>query len=60
MNHLDACIYCKGQRPKNKRQARRLRDTRANLARELALYRALGRSNEPTIGTNVPLTPDKA
>lgn len=40
-NDLDACIYCKHQRPKNRAQAKRLKDTRANRAREDATYKAL-------------------
>lgn len=40
-NALKARVYCHGQQPKNTVQACRLRDTRANRARELGLYRAL-------------------
>lgn len=40
-NDLDACIYCKGQEPKNRAQRKRLKDTPRNRNRELSLYRAL-------------------
>ena len=43
MNTLDACIYCKEQKPRNRRQARRLKDTRVNRNRERALYRFLSK-----------------
>lgn len=44
LNHLDSCLYCPGSRPRNRAQAKRLRDTRANQARELSLFLAIGRA----------------
>lgn len=40
-NDLQSCIYCKDQQPKNKEQARRLKDTRANRKREIAIWNIL-------------------
>jgi len=48
MNKLEACIYCKGSSPKNKRMAKRLQDTRSNRAREVSLYRFLSRGGSDT------------
>lgn len=43
MASLENCVYCPGERPRNKRKAKRLRDTRANRQRENSLYRAIGK-----------------
>ena len=49
MTYLDACLYCPGSLPRNKRQAKRLRDTRQNRARELSLFDYLTRTYGTTI-----------
>jgi len=46
LNTLEACIYCPGQHCRDKRRARRLRDTRANRQREMALWTRITREME--------------
>lgn len=41
MSDLDACMYCPGEQPRNRKLAKRLRDTRQNRNREESLWRAL-------------------
>ncbi len=41
MNNLDACIYCPGEPPRNRKLAKRLRDTRQNRLREDAIFKSL-------------------
>jgi len=48
---LDACLYCPGSTARNRRQAKRLRDTRANRAREELLFKYM------TYGVTIIRTP---